>query len=193
MNDDLRTLQEELGTDQLQTPDPGDNGVDALPPIDAAAAAAAAAQQIRALFATLVPTERLELQDALGNRYEARAVLPARAQIIVMQHLQRLWEMEDLPDLGAFTQGGVAGIVGVLMQLAADEQVLNGLSEAFAAAHPAVLQQARDAYTSTGGDKGAHPADLFPVEELIAGLIPFFVRFAARAGDLMNQVQAPTA
>jgi hypothetical protein len=147
-----------------------------------------AMEHLRQLFATLVPPDTLELQDALGNTYTARAALPARAQIKVMQQLQALSDREvSMPTAGT----DAAGMIGMLVQLAADPVVLDGVADAFAAAHPAVLVQARDAAKAQGLDY-THPADLFPVEDLVAGLVPFFVRFARRAADLMGQVTGPT-
>ena len=146
---------------------------------------------LRALFSTLVPPDRITLTDALGNVHSVRAVLPARAQIMIMQRLQRLWEV-DVPGLTGMA-GGAAGIVGALVTLAADETILAGLCEAFNAAHPRVVQAAHaaavaeDVQIPTPHDA----ADLFPVEELVAGLVPFFIRFAARAANLMDQVTAP--
>jgi len=145
-----------------------------------------AMEQLRSLFATLVPPDRVELQDALGNRYDATAVLPARAQIKVMQQLHALWE-RDLPvNLSA----DAASVAGLIVALAADEAILNGLSDAFVAAHPKVVKGATEA-SAAAGDGYKHPADLFPIEELVAGLVPFFVRFAARAGDLIAATTSP--
>lgn len=143
---------------------------------------------LRELFATLVPPDRLTLTDAYGNAYTARAVLPARAQIKVMQQLHALWE-RDVPIAAA---NDAAGVAGLLVNLAADPEVLDGLADAFQAAHPSVCAQARKAAEAEGAQPAdvAHPADLFPVEELVAGLIPFFVRFASRAANLMGQMTA---
>jgi hypothetical protein len=152
---------------------------------------------LQSLFATLVPPKTIELTDALGNTYTARAVLPARAQIKIMQQLQRLWSA-DVSALTTMSDGGVAGVAEALVNLAADPDILDGLCDAFKAAHPAIVRAARA--KATVESKQDHsddlldlddPANLFPVEELVAGLVPFFIRFAARAGDLIRQV-APT-
>jgi hypothetical protein len=161
-----------------QVPPSNDTTMDAREALDS----------LRDLFATLVPPERLTLTDAYGNAYTARAVLPARAQIKVMQQLHALWE-RDVP---AITGQDAAGVAGLLVALAADAEVLDGLADAFEAAHPSVCAQARKAAEAEGARPAdvAHAADLFPVEELVAGLIPFFVRFASRAASLMGEMTA---
>jgi hypothetical protein len=146
----------------------------------------AAMAGLRDLFSTLVPPDRMQLQDALGNRYDASAVLPARAQIKVMQQLHALWERELPVSFGA----DASAVAGLVVALAADEVVLDGLADAFLAAHPKVVSAAVQA-SDREGDGYTHPADLFPIEELVAGLVPFFVRFAARAGDLIAATTTP--
>lgn len=141
--------------------------------------------QLRDLFATLVPPDRLELQDALGNRYTTRAVLPARSQIKVMQTLSDLWDLEvNAPGTD------VSSVIGLLVKLAGNPVVLDGMCEAFQTAHPKVVESAQTAAKSEGLE-WTHPGDLFPVEELVAGLVPFFIRFAHRAANLMEQVTTP--
>ena len=154
---------------------------------------AKAMQDLRALFDTLEPPDRITINDILGNSYSVRGVLPARAQIIVVQHLQRLWDNEV--STAALTSGDAATIAGVVMQLAINEGVLDGLSEAFAVAHPGAVEGARQAAKADGLDS-THPADLFAIEEMVAGLVPFFVRFVARAAGLVSAViptPTPTA
>jgi hypothetical protein len=169
--------------------DNSENGA-ASPPTTPTPDPGQAVAALHALFSTLVPPDRITLTDVLGNEYAARAVLPARAQITIMQHLQRLWEAE-VPGAQGIAEGGAAGVAGALVALAADPIILQGLCDAFQAAHPHIVEQAMQAAVSEGMQAG-DSADVFPVEELVAGLVPFFIRFAARAADLAGQMMAPT-
>jgi hypothetical protein len=153
------------------------------------ASAMEALSQLKDLFATLVPPETLELQDAFGNTHLTRSTLPARAQIKVMQQLEKLWKLELDGAIGGDLTG-VAGVSNLLMSLASNEDVLDSLSKAFACAHPAAMKTAKMSALDLNmlESECSHAADLFPVEEIIAGLLPFFMRLANRAMELMDKM-----
>ena len=165
-------------TDGLDTPTPD------------APDAAAAVESLRNLFDTLVPPKTITLQDALGNEYTARGMLPARSQIIVMQHLQRLWEADASALEVESTGNGIADATAAVLKMAGDPVILDGVCAAFGAAHPKLVKDAAAAMVADGLESTDDPAELFPLEELVAGLVPFFIRFAARAANLMNAVTA---
>lgn len=148
-----------------------------------------AVANLRNLLATLVPPETLEIQDAFGNKHLTRSTLPARSQIKVMQQLEKLWQLslngDNVSDLS-----GVSGVTQMLIGLAANEDVLDSLSNAFACAHPAAIKTAKLSALESGLSESecSHAADLFPVEEIIAGLLPFFIRLANRAIELMGKM-----
>ena len=151
---------------------------------------AEAIDQLKTLFSTLVPPETLEIEDAFGNKYLTRASIPARAQIKVMQQLDKIWEV-DTGDL-ALSQGaeGIGGISRLVVSLCTNEVLFEGVCGAFSCAHPKVLAEAKKAAVASGVSKkdASHPADLFPLEEIVAGVIPFFIRLASRAVTLMGKV-----
>jgi len=154
-----------------------------------AVTATEAVSQLRELLATLVPPETLELKDAFGNTHLTRSALPARSQIKVMQQLEKLWQLEtDGVSIGDVS--GVAGVTQLLLGLAANEDVLNSLSQAFGCAHPSAIKTAKLSAIEEGVPESecSHAADLFPVEEIIAGLLPFFIRLANRAMELMDKM-----
>ena len=78
--------------------------------------------------------------------------------------------------------------------MAADPVILDGVCAAFSAAHPQLVAQASKAMAAECELDTTDPAELFPLEELVAGLVPFFIRFATRAANLVEAVTAsPTA
>lgn len=157
--------------------------------VESTASPAEAIAQLRDLLATLVPPETLELRDAFGNTHLTRSALPARSQIKVMQQLEKLWQLEmDGVSVGDLT--GVAGITQLFMGLASNEDVLDSLSKAFDCAHPAAIKTAKISALEQGVPESecSQAADLFPVEEIIAGLLPFFMRLANRAMELMDKM-----
>ena len=156
---------------------------------EAAVSQREAIESLKSMFSTLVPPEDLEIRDAFGNVYMTRSAIPARAQIKVMQQLDRIWESEsDGIDLGNL--GGVSGISKLLIQLATDPVIFESICGAFACAHPEAVKASKESAISQGVKKSSasHPGDLFPLEEIVAGLIPFFIRLASRTVTLINRM-----
>ena len=147
-----------------------------------------AARGLRELFSTLVPPDEIEIQDAFGGRYCVRAVLPARRQIVVMRQIESLLSAESGVKALTATGSGIEGIAAALISLATNEVVLDGICRAFGAAHPDVVKQAQARAMAVEVPKkdATHPADLFAIEELVGGLLPFFLRLAAKIVDLFG-------
>lgn len=150
---------------------------------------AEAVDQLRNLFSTLVPPEQLEIEDALGNTYLTRSSIPARAQIKVMQQLDKIWAT-DMAGINTGDEMGVAGISRLVVSLCTNEVIFESICSAFGCAHPRVVDAAKRNAIEAGLPKKecSHPADLFPVEEIVAGLIPFFIRLAQRAVSIVQKV-----
>lgn len=149
-----------------------------------------AVSQLRELFTTLVPPETLELRDAFGNTHLVRATIPARSQIKVMQQLDSIWGIDTSEITMSEGMGGIGGISNLIIKLCSNEVLFESICGAFEYAHPRAFKDAQKSAIACGVDAEdtKHVADLFPVEEIVAGLIPFFIRLASRAVNLMNQV-----
>ncbi len=149
--------------------------------VDAGQQAKAAADAIRDLFATLDPPAEIEVQNVFGRVTKARNMVPARNQMRAMRELEKLAALASSPDMQELAQSagsGVGGVVGFLVRAAMREDVLDMLCAAFAEAHPAIVDQARADAKDNGyanSDK-LTVADLFPVEEVVSGLVPFLLR-----------------
>lgn len=151
-----------------------------------------AMSQVKALLEVLEPHESIEVADAFGGVHTLGALLPARRQVRVMRELEALanrsFDRDDMPDFGA----GAEGMIGAIVILAADEDILDSLSRAFALAHPEVMTRAAEAAAAAGvpAERCEHAADLFPVEEIVSGLVPFFLRLAKRLLSAMGPMAA---
>ena len=154
-----------------------------------------AINQLKDLFSTLVPPETLEIQDAFGNTHLTRASIPARAQIKVMQQLDAIWSADTSEIEISSGAGGIAGISRLVIQLCSNEVLFESICGAFAYAHPKAVRDAAVSALESGVPEAdtKHPADLFPVEEIVAGLVPFFMRLASRAANLMTQVTSQSS
>ncbi len=149
-----------------------------------------AVSQLRELFSTLVPPETLEIRDAFGNTHLVRSAIPARSQIKVMQQLDAIWGIDTSDITMTEGIGGIGGISNLIIKLCSNEVLFESICGAFEYAHPRAFKDAQKSAIACGIEEedADHVADLFPVEEIVAGLVPFFIRLASRAVNLMNQV-----
>ena len=160
------------------------------------ASAKAAADAIRDLFATLDPPAEIEVTNVYGRVTRARNAVAARNQMRAMRELEKLASLATSPDMQELAQGagaGVGGVVGFLVRAAMREDVLDMLCTAFAEAHPAIVDQARaDAkeHGVSGADK-LTVADLFPVEEVVSGLVPFLLRLIRKGMTAISSLSKP--
>lgn len=152
-----------------------------------------AMEQLRTLFDQLVPPSKVEITDAFGTRYTVRGVLPAKAQIMVMQQLESIMDSSVSGEVLVKARSAT-GMVSAIVMLAGRPGVLEALAAAFAVAHPAAVKAAAERARHEGVELTDPPnaADLFPVEEIISGLAPFLVRFAKRLIGVVSAV-LPTA
>jgi hypothetical protein len=169
----------------------------------------AAADDLRELFETLQPPDRIRLKDGFGGAYIVPAMIVGSAQLRINR---RLGELGTLVDVDAVRKGGPQAIADTILQLAASEEILDALSDAFEEAHPAVMQAAKRraetfiAQQSEMVDEGdgeyelvtvimaevpERAKDLFPAEELIAGILPFYLRFVVRLFGVLLAAMEP--
>lgn len=185
----------------MPTPEPNaDSPQPVTPPAESAEESRA---NLADFLDKLVTPARVRVEDALGNVYDLPGALPARRQIVVLRKLEALKDLAgDRPEVQnaiallrtVKATGGdgmqiMGAVGGALYQLAGDDAVLDILSQAFADAHPQAVAKAADA-SHAAGEGATTPADLFPVEELIAGLLPFFFRLLKRAGGALAATTA---
>lgn len=153
------------------------------------------------LLDTLVVPETVEIRDSAGRQYTLPTSLPARRQIKVMRTANEMRKVAvgdaEVAALGALfaradtsSSTGLMGSLGaIVMALADNEAFLTLVGRAFTEAHPDVAAQALLA----GGGGHIDVLDVFAVEELVAGLLPFSLRILRRAGGLMTGLAATRA
>lgn len=145
----------------------------------------------------LVPAKTVTLMDASGEEHVLAGALPARRQILVLRKLDELKTqvLEDEEIRGLIKGGGnnlsaasvMSTVIDNLVRLAGNETVLNGLGESFGEAHPTAVKAASENLKAAGVNS-KDPLDLFPLEEIVAGLIPFFVRLLKRGASALGVV-----
>jgi hypothetical protein len=133
---------------------------------------------LRRVIDVMVPPITVEVVDVFGNQYTLAGVVAARVQIQILRLVEGL---ASLP-AGALFAGADAtagGALKLLTGLAHEPKVLESLAAAFQIAHPRAVEQAMEDARSAGLDP-KDAADLFAVEEIVAGLVPLFVRLVKR-------------
>lgn len=142
--------------------------------------------QLRTIIDTMVPPRTVEVVDVLGNTYRLPGAVSARVQVEILRIVEGL---ASLP-AGALLSGTGAdarGALSLLAALAHEPLVLASLSEAFGIAHPRVVATAIEAVRADGGQP-KDAADVFAVEEIVAGLVPLFVRLVKRGTSAAEAV-----
>lgn len=131
-------------------------------------------EAIQRFLLDLVPEagEPVRWVDCNGLPYEAPPLLSARRQFQVARVAKRVGD-RFFSAVREASKGG-AGTASVAMRLLSliDEEMLNELDQVFSIAHPEALAKARAA--RPGFDEMA--TDLFPAEELVKAVVPFFAR-----------------
>ena len=148
-----------------------------------------ALQQVSSLLQRLIPADTVEIEDIFGNQYRVRAVLPARRQVKVLRHLEKLMQISSTGiDMSEVRQMDVGNIAALFLSLAENDDVLDSLCAAFQEAHPKVVEAAHKAQPT---EEKADVADLFPLEEVIGGLVPFFARLASKMMTMVGSMTGP--
>lgn len=160
--------------------------------------ARSAVAAIAELLDQLVPPESVVIRDVYGGEHHLRARIPARAQVLVMRHMEAIATREvgsEIRDAARGKGGGaVAAAVFAMVRAAGEEDVMRGIAQAFAVAHPTALAMAKRAaeMQEPGLDVSRlDAADLFGVEEMATALIPFFLALLRRLAALAGEMLAP--
>lgn len=151
-----------------------------------------------ALFDTLVPPDsEIVVEDIAGNRYTLPGAISARRQIRVLREMEKLKDAaiggEEADKLAAMFDGKLTGgalmreAFGGIVRLASQDAILSAIESAFGAAHPKIVKQAIEAVAD---DDARGAADVFAIEEMLGGLLPFFVRLLKRGARAMGSLGA---
>lgn len=140
-----------------------------------------ATETIKALFATLVATERVEIHDIFGDTYDIATTISARRQIKILNLLEKVKDIDLNLDLQS------ENFVAMLLSLANNEPILNMLGECFDVAYPSLVEQVTEKAQLAGEDcKDA--LDLFPIEEIVSAIAPLFIRLAKKTMGAFQKV-----
>ncbi len=116
----------------------------------------------------LPATDEIVVRDFEGHEYKLRGVLPARRQLQVFRSLAGLLETGQAM-LARESDPTGANWIKLLVGLVTDDAVVEQLGRTFRAAFPEAAAD-RD------------PLDVFPLEEILASLVPLLARFVKRSG-----------
>jgi len=143
---------------------------------------------------TLVPPKTVTVVDVFGNEYEMTAVCSARSQIRILRKFEELQTLPAIAEqLGDDIAIGDAGsIAALIIKVASDPQVLSGIASAFEIGHPKTYGLAIKAAKKQGLKDVEDAADLFPIEELVAAVLPLFMRLLRKSATAINALTGAT-
>ena len=132
----------------------------------------------------LVPPEKLEVEDIEGNVYKLKTSISARNQIKVIRRFEEMMNVVDKDKLVIPQPITITGILNAFIRVSSDEVVMKAMEDCFALAHPDALKEA----VSYCGNKKSKAADVFPIEELLSGVLPLFIRLLKRGTMVISQM-----
>lgn len=125
------------------------------------------------LLKKLVPENDVLIKDCWGKEIALPSALPARRQIKVFRIFKEISEMEEVASIFEGKGAQASEIIDIIIELAGSDEISSKLGLAFATAHPDALD-------------GKDPLDVLPIEEIVAALIPFLMRFLQRSMGAMG-------
>lgn len=146
-----------------------------------------AGETIQGILETLVPPENIEITNVFGEKFTVSGVCSARKQIKILRQIDKIRELGTDIEI----EGSINGFINGLVSLASNDDILGILSEIFGDTYPSVLEETKKTATVNGVDfedgKFAS-ADLFPLEEMAAAIVPLFIRLARRTGQAITAI-----
>jgi hypothetical protein len=174
--------------------------VEAIVEVPTAEEAAEAVSSLQRLLDTLIPPESLEFCDGIGTKYKVASTLPAKRQKRAISALRPLVETKLAGSASALASGDLDNLMAAFLSIIDDDEVLESLSAAFAAAHPKILRLAQERFAEADEldlvEDKHDPAEYFPAEELIKALVPFLLRLVSTLVEgmtSMTKVMSSTA
>ena len=125
------------------------------------------------LLKKLVPENNVVIKDCWGKEITLPSALPARRQIKVFRIFKEISEMKEVSDILDGRGAQASEVIDVIIELAGNDDISAKLGHAFSVAHPEALD-------------GQDPLDVLPIEEIVAALVPFLMRFLQRSMGAMG-------
>ena len=152
-----------------------------------------ATESMKDIIDALVPPSTVEVTDVFGILHIVPATCSARAQIKIMRMIEKIKDLE-LPE-GLNTEGmNVNDIAKILSTLVMNEAVFETVCKCAELAHPKLIAKVKDMAQAEDVeyDPELPVADLFPIEEAIAMIVPLFLRIARRTGQAIQKIAEAT-
>ena len=146
-----------------------------------------AGQTIQGILETLVPPENIEITNIFGDKFTVSGVCSARKQIKILRQIDKIRELGSDLEI----EGSVSGFINGIVSLASNEDILGILSEVFGDTYPKELELSKKTAKKNKVDfeEGKFAsADLFPLEEMAAAIVPLFIRLARRTGQAITAI-----
>lgn len=148
---------------------------------------------LQQLLDVLVPPTSIKIVDIFGNEYNIPSACSARAQIKILQHVDKLKNNQTVKDVldSGFHFDEISELIGIIVSVASDPEVMSGIANAFAIAHPRPYAETKKHAENQGIDF-EDAADLFPVEELAGAVVPLFIRLVRKGTSAVATLNQAT-
>jgi len=136
---------------------------------------AAGLSELRSMFETITLVPEGQIEDYLGNSYRFPVKLKGRKAI---RAVLALWDVIR----GTGAKPTPRGIYAFLHDAVVSDEADDELQKLFELLHPGILRDAQEAAKAAGEapDECVHVLDLFEVDQVFEGLLPFLILYAVR-------------
>jgi len=148
---------------------------------------------IQKLLDVLVPPASISVTDIFGNEYTVPSACSARAQVKILNVADGLKKNETLATTmsGDVDLADIGAIIGLVVTICADEEVMASLAKAFEIGHPIPYGNSSSKAKELGVPFD-DAADLFPVEELAGAVVPLFIRLVRKGTTAVQSITKAT-
>ena len=127
--------------------------------------------QIENLLDKLIPDAEVTITKCDGTDVVLMGAISARQQVKAFRKIRDISEMPAMKEaLGNVSGADSAAVIDLILNMATNEEISEKLGDLFSCAYPNALD-------------GKDPLDELPLEEIVAGLLPFSKRFIKRVGS----------
>lgn len=152
--------------------------------------------KVRSMFEAIRPRPEYEIEDVFGNQYRFRPVIPAGPMMdasLVMDELvagvpkHLVGKAREM----AKDQGQIRAFIWLVATTVKDDETRKRIHLLWEIVNPRVLRAAQRAAQEEYADEPdhvpTHVLDLFEVDAIVEGIVPFFARAATKGADLMTK------
>ncbi len=143
-------------------------------------------ETIRDVLNALIPPDNVTITDVFGTEHKLSSAISARRQVKIMRELENIKDI-DINDIKVADMTPQV-MFNILLNLVSNEVIFCTLCKCVEIAYPSLLTKLVNKANAESYEYEADlpVADLLPIEEVVALLVPLSLRIARRTGQAIE-------